>query len=78
MPASSNFAASYYESYITCAPQPLTSSPWKPVGPRFDAAVLSRFSSACFRFKFTSATGQMNFKALFTTVSETDKDGKIK
>ena len=31
VPASSNFAASYYESYITCAPQPLTSSPWKPI-----------------------------------------------
>ena len=31
VPASSNFAASYYESYITCAPQSLTSSPWKPI-----------------------------------------------
>ena len=31
VPASSKFAASYYESYITCAPQPLTLSPWKPV-----------------------------------------------
>ena len=29
VPASSNLAASYYESYITCAPQPLTSSSWK-------------------------------------------------